>query len=170
MAVETLVPVEQYLSRSYSPDCDYVDGVVLERNVGELDHSDLQTEIAAWFRARRATLGLWAFVEQRVQVSEKRFRIPDVCLVLGRPTEQIFRSPPFAVIEILSKDDRMTEMQERVEDYIAFGVRHVWLIDPRARRAFAYTPDGSRELKDGVLRSGDPAFELGLAELYEAMA
>jgi len=170
MAVETLVPVEQYLTTSYSPDCDYVDGVVLERNVGELDHSDLQTEIAAWFRARRATLGLWAFVEQRLQVSKSRFRIPDVCLVLGRPTEQIFRTPPFAVFEILSKDDRMTEMQERVEDYIAFGVGHVWLIDPRARRVFAWTPDGSRELKDGVLRSGDPAFELSLAELYEAMA
>jgi Uma2 family endonuclease len=170
MAVETLVPVEQYLTTSYSPDCDYVDGVVLERNVGELDHSELQTEIAAWFRARRATLGLWVFVEQRVQVSRKRFRIPDVCLVVGRPTEQIFRTPPFAVFEILSKDDRMTEMQERLDDYIAFGVRHVWLIDPRARRAFAWTPDGSRELKDGVLRSGDPAFDLSLAELYEAMA
>jgi Uma2 family endonuclease len=170
MAVETLVPVEQYLTTSYSPDCDYVDGVVLERNVGELDHSDLQTEIAAWFRARRATLGLWAFVEQRVQVSERRFRIPDVCLVLGRPTEQVFRTPPFAVIEILSKDDRMSEMQERLDDYIAFGVRHVWLIDPRAHRAFACTSDGSRELKDGVLRSTDPAFELSLAELYEAMA
>jgi len=170
MAVETLVPVEQYLTTSYSPDCDYVDGVVLERNVGELDHSELQGETAAWFRMRRATLGLWAFVEQRVQVSEKRFRIPDVCLVLGRPTEQIFRTPPFAVIEILSKDDRMSEMQDRLEDYIAFGVRHVWLIDPRARRVFACTPDGSRELKDGVLRSADPVFELSLAELYEAMA
>ncbi|MDP3001431.1 MAG: hypothetical protein Q8N47_28360 [Bryobacterales bacterium] len=52
----------------------------------------------------------------------------------------------------------------------AFGVRNVWLIDPRARRAFAWTSDGSRELKDGVLRSADPAFELSLAELYEAMA
>ena len=170
MAAETLVPVEQYLTTSYSPDCDYVDGVVLERNVGELDHSDLQGEIVAWFRARRATLGVRAFVAQRVQVSERRFRVPDVCLVVGRPTEQIFRTPPFAVFEILSKDDRMREMQERLDDYIAFGVRHIWLIDPRARRAFACTPDGSRELKDGVLRSADPAFELSLAELYEAMA
>jgi Uma2 family endonuclease len=169
MAVETLVPVEQYLTTSYSPDCDYVDGVLVERNVGELDHSDLQSEIVSWFRMRRATLGLWAFVEQRVQVSKRRFRIPDVCLTIGKPTEQIFRTPPFAVFEILSKDDRMSEMQERLDDYIGFGVRHVWLIDPRARRTFACTSEGSREIKDGVLRSDDPAFELRLAELYEAM-
>ena len=170
MAVETLVSVEQYLTTSYSPDCDYVDGVVLERNVGELDHSDLQGEIAAWFRARRATIGVRAFVAQRVRISERRFHVPDVCLVVGRPTEQIFRTPPFAVFEILSKDDRMREMQERLDDYVAFGVRHIWLIDPRARRVFECTPDGSRELKDGVLRSADPAFELSLAELYQAMA
>ncbi|MBI4875488.1 MAG: Uma2 family endonuclease [Acidobacteria bacterium] len=169
MAVETLVPVEQYLTTSYSPDCDYVDGVVLERNVGELDHSDLQGEIVTWFRTRRKTLGIWAFPEQRVQVSARRFRVPDVCLVVGRPTEQIFRTPPLAVFEILSKDDRMSEMQERLRDYIAFGVRHVWLIDPRGRRAFACTADGSREIKDGVLRSDEPAFELSLAELYASM-
>jgi Uma2 family endonuclease len=64
----------------------------------------------------------------------------------------------------------MREMQERLEDYIALGVRHVWLIDPRARRVFACIPEGSRELKDGVLRSGGPAFELSLAGLFEAMA
>ena len=164
------MPIEEYLATSYSPDCGYPHGILLERNVGELDHSDLQTEIGAWFRARRAKLGIWAFVEQRVQVAPRHIRIPDVCLVQGRPSEQVFRTPPLAVIEILSKDDRMSEMQERLADYVAFGVRHVWLIDPRSRRAFAYTSDGSRELKDGVLRSDDPAFALSLAELYEAMA
>ena len=170
MAVETLVPVGQYLTTSYSPDCDYVDGVVLERNVGELDHSELQGELATWFRARKSVLGISAFVAQRIRVSETRFRVPDVCLILGKPTEQIFHTPPFGVIEVLSKDDRMSEMQERLDDYIGFGVRHVWLIDPRARRLFACTADGSREIKDGVLRSTDPAFELSLAALYEAMA
>ena len=41
MSTATLVPVEEYLATIYHPDCDYVDGVLLERNVGQKDHSNL---------------------------------------------------------------------------------------------------------------------------------
>jgi hypothetical protein len=30
----TLVPVEEYLSTNYDPDCEYVDGQIVERNLG----------------------------------------------------------------------------------------------------------------------------------------
>jgi len=43
MATGSLVSVHEYLSTSYRPDRDYVDGVVLERSVGEKSHSLLQT-------------------------------------------------------------------------------------------------------------------------------
>ena len=42
MGVATLVPVEEYLSTSYDPDCDYVDGELEDRNVGEKGHSKVQ--------------------------------------------------------------------------------------------------------------------------------
>src|SRR5579859_200153 len=107
MPASTLVSVEEYLNTSYDPDCDYVDGRVVERNLGELDHSSLQTEIAFYFRSRRKQWRTHAFVEQRVQVSRTRFRIPDICVLVGAfPTEQIFRTPPFLAIEVLSKKDR----------------------------------------------------------------
>ncbi len=51
MASRTLISVEEYLRTSYRPDCDYVDGEVLERNVGELDHSWLQTALSAYLFA-----------------------------------------------------------------------------------------------------------------------
>jgi hypothetical protein len=35
MATNVLIPVSEYLKTSYSPDCDYVDGEVQERNLGE---------------------------------------------------------------------------------------------------------------------------------------
>ena len=40
---------------------------------------------------RRKKWGINVVVEQRVQVSPKRFRIPDVCVVLGDPGEQILQ-------------------------------------------------------------------------------
>ena len=170
MASRTLVSVEEYLRTSYRPDCDYVDGEIVERNLGELDHSDLQSEISAYFRSRRKKLGVFAYVEQRVQVSPTRFRIPDVCVLVGdRPTEQVFRTPPFIAIEILSRDDRISQMQERIDDYLNFGVRYVWLIDPRTRRAWIHTTAGSHESQDGILRTEDPAIELPLPEIFHAL-
>jgi hypothetical protein len=46
MAVATLVPIEEYLSTSWDPDREYVAGRLIERNVGELDHSYLQSLMA----------------------------------------------------------------------------------------------------------------------------
>ncbi len=162
----TLVPVEEYLSTSYRPDREYVDGQLLERNVGERDHSKLQMFISAYLYNRRQELGIHVFPEQRVQVKASRFRVPDVCVVKGaEPSEQILTAPPFLCVEILSKDDRMSEMQERIEDYLSFGVRYVWVVDPRTRRAHVHTSGGSHEARD-VLRTDDPEIALPLDELF----
>ena len=90
MASTTLIPVSEYLGTSYRPDCDYVDGVVLERNLGEKDHAGLQGAITAWFRQHRAQWNIRVYPELRVQVSPTRFRVPDVCLIArDAPDEQI---------------------------------------------------------------------------------
>jgi Uma2 family endonuclease len=65
--------------------------------------------------------------------------------------------------EILSKDDRMTEMEERVEDYLQFGVPYVWVINPENGQAWIYTSAG-RTPANGVLRAG--SIEVLLAELF----
>ena len=74
--------------------------------MGEKSHAKLQKAILLYLSAREKELGIWAIQEQRVQVSAKRFRIPDVCVTLGEPTEQIFTKPPFSCIEVLSREDR----------------------------------------------------------------
>jgi Uma2 family endonuclease len=170
MKATMLVPVEEYLRTSYRPDCDYVDGEVLERNVGEHDHSDLQSELVYYFRLRRKQWRLHAVVEQRVQIKPTRFRIPDVCVLKGGgPYPAIFRDPPFICIEILSKDDTLLSMQSRIDDYLNFGVPYVWVFDPLNRRVWTYTLDGSREVKDGVLRTENPSVEVSLAEVFAGL-
>ena len=106
-----VISVEEYLATSYRPDCDYVDGRIEERNLGEFDHGSLQTAIAIYFGTRQKQLGITVVVEQRVQVSPTRFRIPDVCVVLGKTNEQIFRTPPFLCIEVLSPEDRLSRVR-----------------------------------------------------------
>ena len=166
MAPGSLVSIHEYLNTSYRPDCDYVDGMLLERHVGEYDHGRLQGAAGAYYFARRKDWGIDVVPEQRVQVSPTRFRIPDVCVIadVGQP-EQIFRTPPLACIEILSKDDRLSEMQDRVDDYLKFGVCYVWILDPSRRKAWRCTADGMREVAE--LRTEQPETIVPLAALFE---
>ena len=163
----TLVSVEEYLRTSFSDgDREYIDGSIVERNLGEKDHSRAQRELIYFFRTHQDTHGTYAFPEQRVQVKPTRFRVPDVCVYLDRePREQVFRTPPFLIVEVLSKDDRPGEIQEKVRDYLEFGVAYVWVIDPRARGAHVFTPQGSSEVDDGILRTPEPAIEIPLEDI-----
>lgn len=164
----TLISVEEYLATSYRPDCDYVDGRIEERNLGEWDHSRIQAAIIAYFFARRKAWGISVAPEQRIQVSPTRFRIPDVCVVLGEPEEQIFRTPPFLCIEILSPEDRMSRVEQRIDDYLTMGVRYVWVIDPSSRHVYSATREaGLQEFKGTILRTENPVLELPLAEVFE---
>ncbi len=167
----TLVSAEEYLTTSFRPDCEYLEGVLLERNVGEYEHARVQTVLAAYLCAREEVWGIRTITEQRVQVKQHRFRVPDICVLLrSQPVEPVFLAPPFLCVEILSKDDRMSEMQERIDDYLDFGVPHVWVVDPRTRRAHIYTPAGAVEAKDGFLRTRNPELTVPLAEIFQALA
>jgi len=166
VSVATSVPLSEYLNTSYRPDCDYLEGELLERNVGEAEHSRLQTKIAAWLFTREKKLGITVYTEQRVQVKARRFRVPDITVMAGEgPATGIIRTPPFLCIEILSPEDRLTQMRERVGDYLELGVRFVWVIDPRTRLATIYTTDSVREVKDGVLSTENPEIRVDLNEL-----
>ena len=165
MSTVSVVPLAEYLETSYRPDCDYLDGELLERNVGEWDHSRLQMLLSRYLSNREKQCGILVVPEQRVQVKARRFRVPDILLLTDPPSGPIIKEPPFLCIEILSPSDRMGEMQDRIDDYLDFGVRYVWLIDPRKRRAFLYTSEGVQEVKDGILCTSNPDIRVSLAEL-----
>lgn len=47
---------------------------------------------------------------------------------------------PDFVIELLSENDTLSELQEKMEKYLKNGVRLGWLIDPKARQTHVYRP------------------------------
>ena len=98
MPTATLVSVDEYLSTSYDRDVEYVDGQLVERNVGEKDHGRLQTLIATYHANanREAQWKICTYTDTRTQVLPTRFRLPDVCVVRAPETdEQIIRAAPF---------------------------------------------------------------------------
>jgi Uma2 family endonuclease len=166
MGTTTLISVAEYLASTYRPDKDLVDGVLLERNLGEWDHSLLQTSLSHWLYANRVRLRIKVLVEIRVQVRPNRFRVPDICVVAEEsPKQQIITHPPLICIEILSKSDTMHEMQDRIDDYLLFGVPEVWVLNPRNGKAWIYTGEGAHEVKEPMLRSIDGRVEVPLPEI-----
>jgi Uma2 family endonuclease len=138
-ATGTLISVEEYLRTVTDPDCEFVRGVLEERTMGEYDHSTWQTILAAYFSALPAEWGVKARTELHVQIAPDNFRIPDVTLLSrNAPREQIITYPPVAVFEILSPEDSMTRMLEKLADYERMGIGAIWLIEPEKLLYFRY--------------------------------
>ena len=75
MSVQTLVPIEEYLKTSYSPDREYRDGVGLERKVGSEPHSWLQSQLAHYLNRRQKQWKVRVYTELRIKVPEDWYPI-----------------------------------------------------------------------------------------------
>ena len=167
MATASLIPVREYLSTTYEPDCEYVNGELQERNMGELSHGVLQGLLVTIFNVNRRAWHVLAGTEVRVQVNSERYRIPDVCVLRSTdPFVPVVYAPPLICIEVLSPEDRIHRMTEKIEDYARMGVEHIWLIDPLSRHAWIATPDGSlTRILEAFAISGTP-IRISLAEVF----
>jgi len=53
----------------------------------------------------------------------------------------------------------------KIDEYLNFGVHHVWLIDPRQRCAWLFTDEGKREATE-ILSTVNPNIQLPLADIF----
>ncbi len=108
-----------------------------------------------FFGALEDRLSIRVITEQRLRVQntigEKRYRIPDVCIVRTPfEHEEVLTRPPYLAIEILSADDRVADTLLKTSDYSRFGIQHVWIIDPVVEKLFSADSRGIREIEDLV--------------------
>lgn len=164
-----VVRLTQYLNTSYSPDCDFVDGTLEERNLGEWEHATLQSELLYLFRSKAAEWKVAAKVELRLQVNATRFRVPDLMVLRAeQKVTRIVQEAPLLCVEILSPADSFQRMSSRLQDYLAMGVPHVWVFDPVAREAFRCDAEGYHRVHDELLIDGTP-IRLALAEVFASL-
>lgn len=133
MASATQIPVSEYLQTAFRPDREYVDGEILERNVGKWQHARIQWLLALWFGRHESLWNVIGSTEQRVRVSPMRVRVPDLVVLRPGPQPDVLIEPPLLIIEVLSPDDNYSDLEERCRDYLQMGVEVVWIIDPKTR-------------------------------------
>lgn len=135
MGVGTPISLEKYLHTTYRPDC-------------------------------RESLRLDASTELRTRVSPSRVRIPDVVVYeLPIPEEEVFTSPPYLCIEVMSPEDTISAMQDRIDDFLHCGVPNVWVIDPWKHRGWTITAGGWATAMSGIMRTADGRIELRLSDV-----
>jgi Uma2 family endonuclease len=169
MSTKILMDVDEYLHTSFDgPDCEYLDGEVVERNMGELPHADVQVTLVFLLRQLRARLGIRVMSEIRTRISPTRYRVPDVAVWrddnLGGNIPTV---PPFLAIEILSPEDRMTRVQPKIAEYLAIGVEWIWLIDPTEKNALCYSQRNPVGTLTEILRTENPDIEIPLAKALD---
>lgn len=128
----SITTLESYLHETWSPDREFVDGEILERTLGEKDHSSWQMALSLLLASYRHSANIRVFPELRLQTQLTRFRVPDIMVIdRNAPNEQIITHPPLLCVEILSPDDRLHHLTDKVAEYFQMGVRAVWIIDTR---------------------------------------
>jgi len=165
MSAGTVISVEEYLNTSYDPDVEYVDGALVERNVGDWLHSLIQRNLIVALTVKYPQI--YAVPEFRSQTTGTRYRLPDVCVLLTAPATSHLVDAAFLAIEILSKDDGMPEILEKLEEYDLKGVPNIWLIDPRRRKMYAYADGVLSDVRGDVIFTGDRTIELHRSEIFK---
>ena len=77
---------------------------------------------------------------------------------------------PDFVVELRSSSDTLKDLQDKMQEYIANGVRLGWLIDTKRKRAYIYKPGQSvQALTSPAILSGEevlPGFVLNMQEIW----
>jgi Uma2 family endonuclease len=143
---------------------EYVDGVLVERNVGDWFHSQVQSNVI--FALRLKYRGIHVLPEIRSRVNPTRFRLPDVAVLLSKPKSRVLTDAPFIAIEILSEEDRVTRLVERLREFVALGTPHIWVIDPRLKLMYVFRNDSLQAVEGDALATDDPCLELTREEVF----
>ncbi len=103
-------------------------------------------------------------------------RAPDVGFVrreripVGELTEKFWPGAPDLAVEVISPNDTLYEVDERVEDYLAAGVRLIWIVNPKKRTVTVYYQNsqpltlGENDMLDGS--DVVPGFQYNVARLF----
>ena len=137
--------------------------------------ADIHINLGSYVKANR--LGRTRIAEAGfiLERDPDHVRVPDVSFLrrerfeaIGRTTRYWPEAPDLAV-EVISPNDRYTEVNEKVADWLAAGTRMVIVVNPRNRTVNVHTPDNTVTLTMGdTLDGGDvvPGWQMPVADIF----
>ena len=176
MATRSGLTLDQFLEmRETKPASEYACGEAFQKPMPNWDHSTVQTFLATVLFTFLAETKIGRVVTEFRCIfgppGRERTYVPDLSYVARArlPSERSFaerhlHAAPDLAIEILSPDQHMAHFLDKIQFYLLYGVRLVWVIDP-ATETIAVQAPGEEAY---VLRSGDvlPGFSVPVDDIF----
>lgn len=160
-----MLSVEEYLSGEYSPEFEYVDGLLVETNVGDFIHASVKSNLILALCSKYPRVKVLPTLTTRITAT--RYRLPDICVVLKNPSGRYLEEGPLIAIEVLADADRATLMLEKLKDYSALGATNIWVLDPRTRQMLVFRGNALVEIEGDVIATESPRLELTRDEIFQ---
>lgn len=159
--------------------CELVEGTLMEKTVGAYE-----SYVAFYLgelldsHVRKHHLGIVLGADALMRLAAGLIRIPDCSFISwdrlpGRrvPRDPIADLTPDLAVEVISRHNTRQEMDRKLRDYFAAGVRLVWYVyhTPRREVRVYVKPEEFSVVREGeMLDGGDvlPGFRLALADLF----
>lgn len=161
VATKTQITAEQYLHMTFEHDAEFLHGEIVERSMPDYIHARLQFLILLRLGSLIKDQPVYPAPGLRLRIAPDVFRIPDISVFVGeQPEKTVPDTPPAIAIEILSKDDRYTNLMQKLEEYRTWGVPNIWIVDPATKRFSIYTEAGLQNVASFQL----PGYEFELTQ------
>ena len=166
---------------------ELIEGVLVEKAMGyDEDSLAIWLTVQLFNFASVHNLGKFGGSQGLIRLGDTLVRGPDISFTrwdsVDDPAEldqlpgPFLHVPPDLVVEVLSEGNTPREMQIKLGEYAAFGVKLVWYVDPEAKTVTVYTKGRERGKK--VLGVGDtldggkvlPGFTLPVADIFAPRA
>jgi Uma2 family endonuclease len=180
-AYERWVTAEEF-ARIPNDDFHYelVEGRVVRMSPPGSRHGVLATQIASLLHHHVAARRLGAVMTcggVKLAANPDTVREPDIAFVrqdripaAGVP-EGFWPGAPDLAVEITSPGDRASEIRAKVRDYLARGVRLVWVVDPKKKTVTTHAPQSTPVTLgvDDILDAGDvvPGFTCPVSRIFD---
>ena len=174
---EKTLTLKEFLARPETePASEYIEGRVVQKVSPKTKHSVIQIKLGS--RINETLNPVFHALPELRCTFGGRSLVPDISVFRfdriprdpsGEVANDIF-APPDLAVEIVSPEQSVVHLVEKLAFCVENGVRLGWLIDPETKKVMVFRPEQLPEelAPDGVLEDPDllPGFRLPVAEMF----
>jgi len=182
-ATATLYTPDDLLALPEQGRYELIDGYLVERKMGAISSYAATNMLGLlWYFVHNHNLGLvfqancgyqlFAEAPGRVRFADASFirrgRLPE-----ERPPQGYCQLAPDLVVEAVSPHDTAAELEAKIAQWLAAGVRLVWVLYPESKRLQIHRPDGTvTKLQTTDQLVGEdvvPGFQCQVADIFQGV-
>jgi Uma2 family endonuclease len=172
------VTAEELLAMPSGEPCELIAGQIVMRTLPGCEHGDIVVTIATLLRAHVAknklgkVLGKVGFVISR---DPDTVRAPDIAFVRRdrqpKDPRKYFPGAPDLAVEVISPSDRLSDVDDKTQQWLDAGTPLVWVVWPSTRSVTVHRPgQAPRILHEQDPITGEevlPGFQCRVADFFE---